>query len=70
LFAGAGTPRPIIERMAATLTASARAPAVRARMDPAGAIMIGNSPEQFATWLTNQRRMAVELIRAANITLG
>jgi tripartite-type tricarboxylate transporter receptor subunit TctC len=70
LFAGAGVPRPIIERVAAVAAVSARSPAVRARMDPAGAIMVGNAPEAFATWLAAQRRMAVELIRDANITLG
>ncbi|WP_270933348.1 Bug family tripartite tricarboxylate transporter substrate binding protein [Falsiroseomonas oryzae] len=70
LFAGAGVPRPIIDRVAAAAAVSARSPAVRARMDPAGAIMIGNSPEAFATWLAEQRRSALEVIREANITLG
>jgi tripartite-type tricarboxylate transporter receptor subunit TctC len=70
LFAGAGTPRPIIDRVAAVAATAAKAPAVRARMDPAGAIMIGNSPEDFANWLTIQRRNALDVIREANITLG
>jgi tripartite-type tricarboxylate transporter receptor subunit TctC len=70
LFAATGTPRPVIERMAAVAAVSARAPAVRARMDPAGAIMIGNSPEAFADWLAAQRRSAREVIREAGITLG
>ena len=70
LFASAGTPREAVEKMASTLATSARAPAVRARMDPAGAIMVGNTPEEFAAWLVSQRRMATDLIRAANITLG
>jgi tripartite-type tricarboxylate transporter receptor subunit TctC len=70
LFAAAGTPRPIVERMAAVMANSAKAAAVRARMDPAGAIMIGNTPDQFTAWLAAQRSQAVELIRTANITLG
>jgi tripartite-type tricarboxylate transporter receptor subunit TctC len=70
LFAAAGTPRPIIERVAAAAAVSARAPAVRARMDPAGAIMVGNAPEAFAAWLAVQRRNATEVIREAGITLG
>lgn len=70
LFAGAGVPRPIIGRVAAAAATSARAPAVRARMDPAGAIMVGNAPDVFASWLAAQRRIAVDLIREANITLG
>jgi tripartite-type tricarboxylate transporter receptor subunit TctC len=70
LFAGAGVPRPIIQRLAAVLANSAKAPAVRARMDPAGAIMVGNSPEAFSEWLQSQRQAAQQIIREANITLG
>jgi hypothetical protein len=39
-------------------------------MDPAGAVMVGNSPEEFAAWLTAQRSAAHDIIREANITLG
>lgn len=70
LFAAAGTPRVAIERLAAAARVSARAPAVLARMDPAGAVMVGNSPEEFASWLAGQRRTAEEVIRTAGITLG
>ena len=70
LFAAAGTPRIAIERIAAAARVSARAPAVRARMDPAGAIMVGNSPEEFASWLAGQRRTAQDVIQTAGITLG
>lgn len=70
LFAGAGVPKPIVDRMAAVAAVSCKAPAVRARMDPAGAIMVGNSPEAFADWLVGQRRNAGEVIREAGITLG
>jgi hypothetical protein len=56
--------------MAAVAAVSARSAAVRARMDPAGAIMIGNSPQEFANWLTAQRGNAAEVIRSAGITLG
>jgi len=70
LFAGAGTPRPVVQRMAAGAAVAAKAPAVRERMDPAGAIMIGNSPDAFAEWLTAQRANALQVIREANITLG
>lgn len=70
LFAGAGTPRAIVERVAAVAAVSARSAAVRARMDPAGAVMVGNSPEEFSNWLVGQRRLATEVIREAGITLG
>jgi tripartite-type tricarboxylate transporter receptor subunit TctC len=70
LFAAAGVPRPVIERMAAVVGEACKAPTVRARMDPAGAIMVGNSPDEFAAWLAGQRRATHEIIREAGITLG
>ena len=70
LFASAGVPRPIIARMATAVANATRAASVRARMDPAGAIMVGNTPEEFAAWLEAQRRTATEVIRSAGITLG
>jgi hypothetical protein len=56
--------------MAAVAAVSARSAAVRARMDPAGAIMIGNSPDEFASWRAAQRSNAAEVIRSAGNTLG
>jgi tripartite-type tricarboxylate transporter receptor subunit TctC len=56
--------------MAAAMATSARSPAVRARMDPAGAIMVGNAPDAFAAWLQSQRQAVQQIIREANITLG
>jgi tripartite-type tricarboxylate transporter receptor subunit TctC len=70
VFAATGTPVGPITRIAATAAVSARAAAVRARMDPAGAIMVGSSPEVFANWLDGQRRTAVDVVRSAGITLG
>lgn len=70
VFAATGTPTSVITRIAAAAAVSARAPAVRARMDPAGAIMVGSSPEAFANWMDAQRRTAVEVVRSAGITLG
>lgn len=70
LFAATGTPAPIIVRLAAVAHVSARAAPVRARMDPSGGIMVGNSPEAFADWLAAQRLTAAEVIRAAGISLG
>lgn len=70
LFAATGTPPGPIMRIAAAAAVSARAAPVRARMDPAGAIMVGSAPEVFANWLDGQRRTAVEVVRSAGITLG
>ncbi len=55
LFAATGVPQPIIHRLAAAVAEACRDPVVRARMDPLGADLIGNTPEAFATWLAAQR---------------
>jgi hypothetical protein len=65
--ASAAWPRAVVDSMAAV---SAKSAPVHARMDPAGAIMIGNTPDFFARSLTNQRQGALEVIRDAGITLG
>ena len=70
VFAATGTPPAAITRIAAAAAVSARAAPVRARMDPAGAIMVGSSPEDFANWMESQRKTAVEVVRSAGITLG
>ncbi len=70
LFAAAGTPRAIIDRMGAAAGTAIRSAAVRARMDPAGAIMVGNTPQAFADWLAGQRGQLTRIIREAGITLG
>ena len=59
-------PRAVAESMTAV---SAKSAPVRARMDPTGAIMIGNAPDFSARSLTNQRQGALELICDAGITL-
>lgn len=58
----AGIERPIVvtDGGIAAVT-SARAPAVRAHIDPAGAIMVGDAPDVFTAWLAEQcRRRWVE----------
>jgi tripartite-type tricarboxylate transporter receptor subunit TctC len=70
LFAATGTPREAIDKLAAAAAVSAKAPVVRTRMDPAGAIMVGNSPEAFASWLAAQRQTVTNVVREAGITLG
>jgi tripartite-type tricarboxylate transporter receptor subunit TctC len=70
LFAAAAVPAPIIRRIAAAAAEACRDPAVRARMDPLGAELIGNPPEAFAAWLEAQRPVVTQVVREAGITLG
>lgn len=70
VFAAAGTPPPIIERLGAAIAQATADAAVRQRMDAAGAIMVGNRPAEFASWLAAQRAVCEQVIREAGITLG
>ena len=70
VFAAAGTPQPIIDRLGAAIGKATADASVRQRMDAAGAIMVGNSPAEFATWLAAQRVICEQVIREAGITLG
>jgi tripartite-type tricarboxylate transporter receptor subunit TctC len=70
VFAAAGTPQPIIDRLAIAIVRATADASVRQRMDAAGAIMVGNSPAEFATWLAAQRIICEQVIREAGITLG
>ena len=70
VFAAAGTPAPIIDRLAAVIGQAVRDPGVRQRMDASGAIMLGNSPAEFRRWLEAQRGLCEQVIREAGITLG
>ena len=70
VFAVTGTPQPIIDRLAAAIARATADASVRQRMDAAGAIMVGNSPTEFAAWLAAQRIICEQVIREAGITLG
>ncbi|MDO9708486.1 Bug family tripartite tricarboxylate transporter substrate binding protein [Paracraurococcus lichenis] len=70
VFAAAGTPLPIIEKLASAIAKATADPGVRQRMDAAGAIMVGNRPAEFRAWLATQREICEQVIREAGITLG
>ena len=70
MFAAEGTPPAIIDKLGAAIGRATADPVVRQRMDATGAIMIGNTPAEFATWLAAQRIICEQVIREAGITLG
>lgn len=70
LFAARGVPAEIIHKLAAANARACADAGVRERMDAAGAIMSGSTPEAFAAWLEKQRGPVEQVIRAAGITLG
>lgn len=70
LFAGSGTPRPIITQLHRVIAEAAQHPPVIQRLGALGSELVADEPAQFASWLNEQRSLLEQLIREANITLG
>jgi tripartite-type tricarboxylate transporter receptor subunit TctC len=50
----AGTPQPIVEKIHADMVAVLRMPEVKEKLAASGAVVVGNSPEEFAAWNRNE----------------
>jgi tripartite-type tricarboxylate transporter receptor subunit TctC len=70
LFAANGTPLELIARMQAACAEAIKDSKVRERLDPAGAVLVANTPAEFKAWLEGQRTLLGTLITDANIKLG
>jgi len=70
LFAAPGTPALAMQRMQAAVAQAARDPVTRTRMDPLGAIMMGEPTAEFVAWLANERVVLRRVIEGARITIG
>lgn len=46
----AGTPQPVVDKIYTDLTAVLRMPEVKEKLAASGAVVVGNTPEQFAAW--------------------
>ena len=69
LFAPAGTPPVIAERLHAALAASLAEPELRARLALIGAVPVGSTPADFARFLAEGRVAMATLVREANIRI-
>jgi tripartite-type tricarboxylate transporter receptor subunit TctC len=67
LFAPAGTPQPVIDKLAKEVTRILHSPQVSEKLTGMGAKPIGNTPAEFATFITAERQKWAEVIKAANI---
>jgi tripartite-type tricarboxylate transporter receptor subunit TctC len=65
--APAGTPPAVVARLHKEIAAALRQPALRERFAKSGARLLGNSPDEFAQQIKNDRKMWGEVIRAADI---
>jgi tripartite-type tricarboxylate transporter receptor subunit TctC len=66
-FAPAGLPQPIQARLHAEIVKALNAPDVRARLEPAGLVVIGNTPAEFAAMMKSDLEKRGRLIKAAGI---
>ncbi len=69
LFAPAGTPRPIVDRLVAALHEAQQDRAATAQFIAQGAELLGNDPETFATMITTEREKWGQLIRRIGLRL-
>jgi tripartite-type tricarboxylate transporter receptor subunit TctC len=67
LFAATGTPAEPIARMQEAVAEAIKDSKVREKLDATGAVLIGNTPADFKTWMDGQRTILSKLIEAAGI---
>lgn len=68
LFAPAGTPRDIVDRLNAEITKVVQLPEVRNRLTDLGAEPGPMKPAEFAAWVQSEVNMWTKLVREAGIT--
>ncbi|MBI4192352.1 MAG: tripartite tricarboxylate transporter substrate binding protein [Betaproteobacteria bacterium] len=69
LFAPAGTPQPIVDRIYKAVGAALKDPKTRELLTTAGGEPLGSSPAEFAGFVAAKHKAMGELIKAANISL-
>jgi tripartite-type tricarboxylate transporter receptor subunit TctC len=70
LVAAARTPRPIIAKLNAAALAAMKTSEVQEKLAPQGAILIGNSPEEFADYIRSEIAKWSKVVQAAGIKVN
>ena len=65
----AGTPEPVVARLAAETTKALARPDIRERLAGQGFIVVGSSPGDFGTYLRAESDKWGKVIRDLNVTL-
>jgi tripartite-type tricarboxylate transporter receptor subunit TctC len=68
VVAPAGTPPEIIKRLHAEIAKAVRLPSMQRFTSESGARMVGNSPDEFAKLIVDERKKWGEIVKAANIS--
>lgn len=69
MLAPAGTPEPVVARLAEVVTDALREPAVGGRLAEQGAVVGGGTPAEYAALIEREKALQLPLIRAAGISL-
>jgi tripartite-type tricarboxylate transporter receptor subunit TctC len=67
LVAPAGTPEPVIKRLHGAFAGALQAPEIRAKFLQLNSFPIGNTPDEFATFLKDNVTRLGRVVREANI---
>ncbi|RAI39456.1 Bug family tripartite tricarboxylate transporter substrate binding protein [Rhodoplanes roseus] len=67
LFAPAGTPREIVDRLAADVKAIFTTPEVQKMLSEVGAVAAPNTPEEFSAFIAAERKKWQEVVKAAGV---
>jgi tripartite-type tricarboxylate transporter receptor subunit TctC len=69
VVAPAGTPRPAIQRLHAAFAGAVQNQEVRARLEQANQVPVGNTPEEFAVFLRENMGRLIKVVKESNIKL-
>ncbi|MBL6455584.1 twin-arginine translocation pathway signal protein [Belnapia sp. T6] len=70
VFAAAATPRPILDRLQAAIAQAAKSDAVRNRLNPLGAEVVGGTEREFTEFLDRGRIVLAKVIKDGAISLN
>ena len=69
LAAPAGTPQPIVDKLAAAVNRILQKPAVQERIDNLGGVVILRGPQEFTAYIQAETDKWAKVVKAANISL-
>jgi tripartite-type tricarboxylate transporter receptor subunit TctC len=70
IFAPKATPRPVVDKLSATIRAALAKPSVVEQLEALGSEARGNTPEEFAEFLTAESRKWAQVMKDANIKVA
>ena len=70
MVAPARTPGPIIAKLNAAAVAAMKAPEVQEKLSSQGAILIGDTPEEFAAYMASEIVKWAKVVQAAGIKVN